>query len=211
VHGGIAEGEAGIEKALGNHASAGEQSFIGHLSQGDTERKSGSTKNRRPVDCVAQGMSESGAGDRVRCDEIDGAGEISLIQEEVHRRYPVIEANPAHPLTAIAERAAKAETKDGQHLGECTSSGPNHDARTQVHNANAGVFCRRCGFLPGAAEIGEEACSWVGRFIEQFLSAIAIDACEEATINTFGGRVREASAWHNARVEVTRLSMSSRL
>jgi len=91
---GVRELEPRSEEPGGNGAGAGEQSFIGHLPQGQAQSKGRRGQHSGAVEGCREGAGELAVGDRVRRGEVDGAGNGWCLKDEQNRGDHVVEADP---------------------------------------------------------------------------------------------------------------------
>ena len=178
---------AGLE-LCGDGAGTGKECRVGHLSDGETQGKSGSGKDCGAMDGVGQGASKFGVGDGVRSGEIQRPDQRGLVHSNESGGNEVGEADPAHPLSAGAEAATESEAKEGEKLVERTTARPEDDTETEMDNPDPGVGSRLgCGF-PFLTEVGQKTISGRRTFIQQVIATISVVA-DCRCYQEHGGRV----------------------
>jgi len=100
---------------------------------------------------------ELGVGDGGRGGEIHGAGECRGFEKKENGSNDVVEADPAHPLSAGAERSAKTEPEDGKHTRESTGAWSECHREAEVNDTGPGSCIVMRGGFPLLAKIGDEA------------------------------------------------------
>ena len=86
------------------------------------------------------------------------------------------QCDPAHPLSSAAETRAQTEAKRRQHLLQRAMSRPQHDAESEMNDADSRLRRRCCRRFPLPAEIGEKARSRRRRFLQHLIAAVAVDS-----------------------------------
>ena len=159
--GGIQRGVDVFEMGRGEFgrigADACEERFVGHFAEGKAKCEGRDGHDGRAMEGAGQDSRELCVGDGAGGGEIDGAGEGWGLKKEEYGGDGVVEADPAHPLLAGAERAAEAEAEDRKHFGERAMAPTDDDAKAEMNDANSGLYGRLGGGLPLPADIGEEA------------------------------------------------------
>ena len=90
----------------------------------------------------------------------------------------VVDRDPAHVLSAAAQRAADARAEGRQHPPERAPGGAQHDAEPGEHGADAGRARRLGTRLPLASHLGEKGRRGVERGAavgERGVAAVAVD------------------------------------
>ena len=158
--GGVGESETGRGEFGRVDAGAGEESFVGHFAEGEAEGEGWGGQDGGAMDGLGKGVRELGVGDGVWGGEIDRAGKGWGLEKKQDCGYGVLEADPAHPLLAGAERSAETQAEKGKHFGECTFAATDDDTKAKMHDADAGLDGRLGGVLPLLADVGQETGAW---------------------------------------------------
>ena len=106
------------------------------------------------------------------------------------RTHHVVEGDPAHPLRAVADDAAHAQSKRCQHLGERAAVFAQHDAQPQVHHAYPLGDRRGCGGFPVPTNLGQKARARPALFGQHLVSPAAVVA-DPRSADEDSGRLRE--------------------
>jgi len=189
---GVGKLESGGGEFGGVGAGAGEEGFIGHFAEGESEGEGGDGKNGGAMEVGGKDAGELSVGDRVGGGEVDGAGEGGGFEEEEDGGESVGEGDPADELSAASEPAAEAETKDGEEArqgsaGAGGEDGAENDAEAKMEDTDAGLDGRLGGGFPLLTDIGEKAGAEAGGFVEELVTAIAIDADGRGDEEHLGG------------------------
>ena len=108
---------------------------------------------------------------------VEGADCLFVGEHMKDRLKEILKRDPAGPLLAASQLAAKPRAKQRQHLPERAAERGKHHAETQVRHADTGGGCRRCRFLPGLAYLAQEPGTGSGLLGEHLVGARAIKAC----------------------------------
>ena len=92
---GVGKLESGGGEFGGVGAGAGEEGFIGHFAEGESEGEGGDGKNGGAMEVGGKDAGELSVGDRVGGGEVDGAGEGGGFEEEEDGGESVGEGDPS--------------------------------------------------------------------------------------------------------------------
>ena len=117
------EVESGLEQAGGDDVTALEHQlwFSTHEESGDLEQGPGGGDAVGHLPRIAQGLHELSIGQRVGSSEVDWAGDVFMLDEEVDGAGKVSLVNPGDELAAIALGSTEANADEVEQDGEGAS------------------------------------------------------------------------------------------
>ena len=86
----------------------------------------------------------------------------------------ILEVDPAHPLTPIAESASNTKFEYWQHFGQSATGRRHYDAHSHLHGANTSIGGGLAGLLPFARQVCREALAGAALLAQNFISSIAV-------------------------------------
>ena len=126
---------------------------------------------------AAERFGQFAIGDRVGRNEVDRADQRFVGHDVNDRRDHVVDRDPAHELTSVADLAAQPLAERAEHLLERAALGAEHDAEPQQHDAQTLILLRGHGRrLPIAANLGQKAAAGLALFGQQLVAAVAVIA-----------------------------------
>jgi hypothetical protein len=170
------EVEAGFPQSVGGNSTAGEEKFFCHFAEDEFCHEGWEWEESWPVKNGAEGFGEVEVGGGMGADEIDRTGEGGVFDAEGKSAGEVSESDPAPVLPPIADDSASSEFEWEQHFLKSAAFTGENDADASADDAEAEFLCRKGGFFPLAADIGEEAGAFGRVFAEDFVAAVAVEA-----------------------------------
>jgi len=171
---GIAEGVSAAYQLHGFDPLASEKNGLSHLPERQPDGKRRKREECRAREDAGKCLGEFRIGDGPGSDEVDGALDEIRFDRVMDSADHVLNGNPAHPLTAVADASADTHFEREQHLSQRTTFAGEDDTRSHLDRTDACLSCGMSGGFPFAADVGKESRTGRALFIEDFVAAIAV-------------------------------------
>ena len=152
---GLPEGEPGLDELRGRNALPSEEHLLAHLAERGPDRECRQRKDVGRWSARPSALVNSRFVVRARCGDVDGPLERMLEGEQVGGDR-VVERDPAPPLPAAADPAARAELEGEEQALQRAALPGEDDPLPQVDGAEAGCACGLGRGLPLLDDVREE-------------------------------------------------------
>ena len=170
----MSEGVVAFEES-GRERSLASQDDAGCWAEREAKDRRGNGKERGAMESCSQCAGQFGICRGVGGCCVEGAFHVGVRERTSIERDEVVEVDPGERLSSRTEDAAQAETEDGKHSFESSSTPTEDHPDTQCGDPCAELSCRQQGLLPRDTERGEKVVRW-GRSLGALFFRVSVIA-----------------------------------